>query len=81
MLASYAYNGTGRLVVEDYEQPDVRLDYWGQTPDTYAGFDRFGRVVDQRWYDYGVSADRDRFAYGCGRNSELVPELDRQRKG
>ena len=29
--------------------PEVRLDYWGQTADTYAGFDRFGRVVQQLW--------------------------------
>jgi len=52
-FAKYAYNGAGRIVVEDFEQPDVRLDYWGQTGDTYAGFDRFGRVVRQLWRDYG----------------------------
>ncbi len=35
----------------------------------YSGWDRFGRVVDQRWYDYGASADRDRFTYGYDRAS------------
>ncbi|MEA3368336.1 MAG: hypothetical protein U9R68_09520, partial [Planctomycetota bacterium] len=28
-------------------------------PSTYAGFDQFGRVVDQRRYDDGASEDRD----------------------
>ena len=44
--------GDGRIVVEDYEQPDVRLHYWGQTAGTDAGFDlpargagRFGRAA------------------------------------
>jgi len=44
----------------------------------YAGFDRFGRVVQQLWRDYGASEDRDKFAYGYDRNSnrkwrEVVP--------
>jgi len=69
VYASYAYNGAGRMVVEDFEEPDVRLDYWGQTADTYAGFDRFGRVVRQLWRDYGASADRDSYGYGYDRNS------------
>ena len=33
------------MVVEDFTEPDVRLDYWGQTTGTYDGFDRFGRKV------------------------------------
>jgi hypothetical protein len=32
---------------------------------TYAGFDRFGRVVDQRWVTTGQNpVDKDRFQYG-----------------
>jgi RHS repeat-associated protein len=58
----------GRIVVEDYVQPQVRLDYWGQT--AYAGFDRFGRVKKQLWrYHGGTPADRDRFEYTYDRNS------------
>jgi len=64
VYAAYSYNGVGTMVVEDVIQPDVRLDYWGQTAGTYAGFDRFGRVIQQRWYDYGASAERDKYAYG-----------------
>ena len=45
----------------------MRLEYFFDS--AYAGFDRFGRVVDQRWYDYGASADRDRYTYGYDRAS------------
>ena len=69
VLASYKYNGLARLVVEDFEQPDVKLMYNTGDAGTYGGFDRFGRVVDQRWYDYGVPEDRDRFSYAYDYNS------------
>ena len=68
-LASYSYNGTGTMVVEDFEQPDVKLDYFGGTPGTYAGLDRFGRVKQQLWRDYDAPADRDKFAYDHDYNS------------
>ena len=47
--ASYSYNGVGRMVREDFEEPVVRLDYYdvpdaAATSGTYAGFDRFGRA-------------------------------------
>ena len=66
-LAEYTYLGLGTMVVEDFVQPDVKLDYFGGATGTYAGFDRFGRVVDQKWYDYGASAVRDRYTYGHDR--------------
>jgi len=70
VLAAYAYNGAGRLVVEDFEQQDVKLDYFGGSGGTYAGFDRFGRVVQQLWRYYGgTPADRDKFLYTYDRNS------------
>ena len=67
VLASYSYLGLSRIVSEDYEQPEVRLQYFSgaATP----RLDRFGRVVDQHWYDYGASASWDRFSYGYDRNS------------
>ena len=68
-LASYSYNGVGTMVVEDFEQPDVKLDYFGGTPGTYAGFDRFGRVKQQLWRNYDAPADRDKFAYDHDYNS------------
>ena len=71
-LAGYTYLGLGTVVREDYEEADVRLDLWGGTSGTYQGFDRFGRVVDQLWYDYGSSADADRFKYGYDRAGNRV---------
>jgi RHS repeat-associated protein len=69
-LASYSYLGVGTIVKEDFEQPDVRLEYFFDS--AYSGFDRFGRIVDQRWYDYGASADRDRYTYGYDRASNRL---------
>jgi hypothetical protein len=57
--ASYTYLGGGTIIRIDYPTPQVRLDLWGGTTGTFAGLDRFGRGIDQRWYDYGASADRE----------------------
>jgi len=74
VMASYQYNGTGRLVIEDYTQPDVRLDYYDDydgdpAPGTYEGLDRYGRVAGHLWRDYGASAYLDRYAYTYDYNS------------
>jgi len=71
-LAQYTWVGLGTMVVEDFQQPDVKLDYFGGTSGTYAGFDRFDRVVDQKWYDYGASAVRDQYTYGYDRASNRL---------
>ena len=55
----------------DHEEPDVRLDLIGSSH-SYSGFDRFGRVVDQKWYDYGSSSDVDRYKYGYDRASNRL---------
>ena len=71
--AAYSYNGVGRMVVEDFTEPDVRLDYWGQTSGTYAGFDRFGRIKQQLWHSYaGGGSDYDKYNYGYDRNSNRL---------
>ena len=69
-LASYTYLGLGTIVIEDYEQPEVRLEYY--SGGSYGGFDRFGRVADQKWYDYAASSDRDRYTYGYDRASNRI---------
>ena len=46
-LAEYSYLGLGAIVIEDFQQPDVKLDY--QTSGSYAGLDAFGRVAAQLW--------------------------------
>ncbi|MCX6996374.1 MAG: hypothetical protein NTV49_04655 [Kiritimatiellaeota bacterium] len=62
-LTGYAYNGLGRIVQENYPQPGVKLDYVGDVPGVYAGFDRFGRIADQNWRTAGTNIV-DRFNYG-----------------
>ena len=71
-LASYTFLGLRMVIVQDLEEPDIKLDLFGGTSGTDAGFDRFGRVIDQRWYDYGASADVDRFKYGYDRASNRI---------
>ncbi|MCA9141760.1 MAG: RHS repeat-associated core domain-containing protein [Planctomycetales bacterium] len=72
VLASYTYLGLGTVVIQDYEEPDVKLDLFGGTSGTYAGFDRFDRIVDHRWHDYGSSVDVDRYKYGYDRASNRI---------
>ena len=52
-----------------FTQPDVRYDLaHGAGVDPYDGpMDRFGRVTDLLWYDYGSSADLLRFKHGYDR--------------
>ncbi len=71
-FSEYTYLGGGRIVVEDFTQPDVKLNYDSGTAGEYAGLDRFGRVVDHLWYDYGASTNRDQFTYGYDRASNRV---------
>jgi RHS repeat-associated protein len=71
-IAEYSYLGHGTIVKEDYPQPDVRLDYDTGTAGEYAGLDRFGRIVDQLWYDYGANTSRDQYTYGYDRASNRL---------
>ncbi len=60
--AAYKYLGAGTIVTEDYDQIEVKLDH---AADDLAALDRFGRVVDQVWKDYGAQPDLtlDRYTY------------------
>ncbi|MBM3998455.1 MAG: hypothetical protein FJ297_02745 [Planctomycetes bacterium] len=66
-LADYSYLGLGTFVEVDYTEPDVKYTLVGtaggndpDTGDIYRGFDRFGRIKDSYWVNYGASADADR---------------------
>jgi hypothetical protein len=64
-LATYDYNGAGsRLALVTLPEPSLKLDLFQGTSGTYAGLDRFGRVVDQYWKGYGSTSDADRIHYG-----------------
>jgi RHS repeat-associated protein len=78
-LAQYSYLGLGTFVITDYTEPDIKWilnDLSGtndpDTGDIYSGFDRFGRVKDNRWYNYGGSADTDRIKYGYDRAGNRI---------
>jgi len=72
--------GRGEGIVEtDYTQPDVRYTLVGtaggddpDTGDIYRGLDRFGRVKDSYWYNYGTSTDADRIKYGYDRSGSRL---------
>lgn len=73
-LADYSYLGSATFVEQDDTEPEVKwtlVDLSGSndpdTGDIYSGLDRFGRVKDNRWYDYGSLADVDRIKYGYDR--------------
>ncbi|MEZ6129151.1 MAG: hypothetical protein R3C59_10755 [Planctomycetaceae bacterium] len=42
------------------------------TGDIYHGLDRFERIDDSYWYDYGSSADVDRIKYGYDRSGSRL---------
>ena len=62
-LSQYTYLGLGAIVKESYPQPGVTLDYFGGTSGTYAGFDNFGRVVQQPWKTSGGTLDQFNYGY------------------
>jgi len=75
-LVDYSYLGSGTFVIADDTEPETKwtlADLTGSndpdTGDIYSGFDRFGRIKDNRWYDYGSSTDTDRIKYGYNRAS------------
>ncbi len=73
-LVDYSYLGQNTFVIADDIEPEIKwtlADLTGtndpDTGDIYSGFDRFGRIKDNRWYDYGSSTDVDRLKYGYNR--------------
>ena len=61
-LAAYSYLGLNTVATEDFQQPKIKLDYSGGN-DTYTALDRFGRVRDQIWSDYGNDTTADGYSY------------------
>jgi RHS repeat-associated protein len=63
-LAVFDYNGpASQLVIATYPQPSFKLDHFEGTSGTYAGLDRFGRIVDQYWAGFSGTSDVDRIRY------------------
>ncbi|MFO0915743.1 MAG: RHS repeat-associated core domain-containing protein [Pirellulales bacterium] len=71
-IASYAYNGTGRLVSVSYAQPAFKLLRDEGSDGTYEHLDQFGRVKVQHWKANGGSTvDRVEYAYDYASNRTL----------
>jgi RHS repeat-associated protein len=78
VLESYKYLGLSTVVERDHPQNNVNLTYISQTGgtgdagDQYTGLDRFGRVVDQNWYNTSTATSTDEFQYGYDRNNNAL---------
>ena len=73
-LVDYSYLGAGAFTETDFAAIDVKHTLVGtaggndpDTGDIYRGLDRFGRVKDCYWYDYGSSAGVLRIKHGHDR--------------
>src|SRR4030095_11803380 len=71
--------GHNLFVELDLPEPDLKCTLIGtaggndpDTGDIYRGFDRFTRVKDQQWYDYGAAADADRIKHGYNRGGNRL---------
>jgi RHS repeat-associated protein len=85
-LEDYSYLGLGTIVQRGHPQTNVNLSYIYQSGDTnylgssgkgdggdqYVGLDRFGRVVDQNWWNTSTSGATDRFQYGYDRDGNAL---------
>src|SRR6202035_4900205 len=77
-LESYKFLGLDTVVERDHPQNNVNLTYISQTGSTgdagdqYTGLDRFGRVVEQNWYNNSSSASNDDFKYGYDSAGNVV---------
>jgi hypothetical protein len=88
-FAAYGYLGAGTVVKVAYPAVPAPLGTgglaltYGTSVDSYSGFDRFGRVVDQKWQTQsGTPVAKDRYTYGYDltgnrlyRKNELKDEL------
>jgi len=73
-LADYSYLGAATVVEVDHPQPQIRftlIDLSGgddpETGDIYSGFDRIGRIKDNRWHNSSSNTNADRILYGYDR--------------
>jgi len=78
-LVEYEYLGRGTFVVADDIEPQVKWTLVDlaetndlDTGDIYSGLDRFGRIKDNRWHNYGADEDVDRLQYGYDRASNRL---------
>jgi RHS repeat-associated protein len=82
-LESYTYLGLS-TVVERSQGCGLKLTYiaqgtgdlTGDSQDPYVGLDRFGRVVDQRWYNLSNHTSPDRYQYTYDRDANVTDKVN-----
>jgi RHS repeat-associated protein len=82
-LEAYTYLGAGRVVERSQPQPGLALSFVkrpgepdGDGGDAYTGFDRFGRILDQRWVRAdGSAVVRQEHAYDRNSNKTYTDDL------
>jgi RHS repeat-associated protein len=81
-LESYHYLGLTTPVELDHPEPGVNLTYisqngsTGDAGDQYTGLDRFGRVVEQNWYEPSTSSSVVDLQYGYDADSNVLWKID-----
>jgi RHS repeat-associated protein len=78
-LVDYTYVGANRTVVASSPQPGTELTYIkltgepnGDGGDQYTGWDRFSRVIDQRWVTTSTGTALERVQYGFDQASNRI---------
>ena len=80
-LEAYTYLGLNTIVQYAHPQDGINLTDIQQTGDTqynndggdpYVGLDRFGRVIDQNWWNPTTQTSTDRFQYGYDRAGNVL---------
>lgn len=76
-IEEYGYLGLGTVVKRAQPEADIEMTYidvgTGDAGDQYVGLDRFGRIADLTWKEYGSSSVKlDHFKYGYDRNGNRL---------
>ena len=78
ILESYLYLGLDTVVERDHPQTGVNETYisqngtTGDAGDMYIGLDRFGRIVDDNWFNTATGTSTDRFQYGYDPDGDVL---------
>ena len=71
-LASYQYLGLDTIVVTDYPEAQLTLDYTGGS-DLYSNLTQFGQVYQQIWSEYGAMPQTlDQFTYTFDQDGNIA---------
>lgn len=75
-VVEYSYIGTQQVVIQEYPEPTTAVEYTLATgaANSYAGMDRFGRIVDLQWKQ--SSTELVRIKYGYDRASSRTYRRD-----